>query len=176
MITSQDLTKKADAAYKNGNYLSSARSYHEAAEAYRASGDYLLAAELLNNCSVAYLQAGEGQLALDVLEGTSEEFAEAGDFHRQAMAIGNRAAALEVLERFDEAEEAYRESATILKEIGELDDRLHVLQSLSAMQLHMGRRLEAYASMYVGIMSIERPNPRQRLLKALMQIPYKLFK
>lgn len=172
---SQGLVKKGEAAYKSGDYLISAKSYREAAEAYRASGDELLAAEMFNNCSVAYLQAGEGQLSLEAVEGTSEVFADAGDFHHQAMAIGNRAAALEILERFEEAEEAYRDSAKILKEIGEFDDRLHVLQSLSALQLHMGRRLEAYASMYAGIMTIEEPNPRQRLLKALMQIPYKLL-
>lgn len=174
-ISSQYLATKGDAAYKSGDYLISAKSYREAAEAYRASGDELLAAEMLNNCSVAYLQVGEGQLALEAVEGTSEIFAAVGDLHRQALAIGNRAAALEVLDRFEEAEVAYQDSAKILKEIGKLDDRLHVLQSLSAMQLQMGRRLEAYASMYAGIMSIERPNLRQRLLKALMQIPYKLF-
>lgn len=175
MINPHDLVKKGNTAYKRGDYLISSKSYREAAEAFQADGDELLAAEMLNNCSVAYLQAGEAQLALEAVEGTSDIFAAVGDLHRQALSIGNRASALEELERFEEAEQAYRDSAKILKEIGKLDDRLHVLQSLSAMQLQMGRRLEAYASMYAGIISIERPNPKQRLLKALMQIPYKLF-
>jgi hypothetical protein len=93
----------------------------------------------------------------------------------QAMAIGNQAAALAELDRFDEAENAYLKSATMLREIGELDLRLHVMQSLSAMQLKMGRRLEAYASMYAGVDIISQPTPKQRLLKYLMQIPFKFL-
>lgn len=174
-ITYQNLAKEGDSAYKRGDYLVSANSFHEAAEVLRADGDELFAAEMLNNCSVAYLQAGEAQLALEAVEGTSEIFAAAGDLYHQAMAIGNRAAALDELERFEEAEEAYIVSAKILREVGKHDDQLHVLQSLSALQMKMGRRLEAYASMYAGVMAIDRPNPRQRLLKALLQIPYKLF-
>lgn len=174
-LKAQELVKEGDSAYKKGDYINSAKTYRAAAEAYRVSGDELLAAKMLNNCSVTYLQAGDAQRALEVVEGTSEIFESLGDLHHQAMAIGNRAAALEELERFDEAEQLYLKSAKILQEIGEYNDRLHVLQSLSAMQLRMGRRLEAYASMYAAVNTIEHPNPRQRLLKTLMEIPFKIF-
>lgn len=171
----QELVKEGESAYKKGDYLASAKAYHAAAEAYRLSGDELSAAQMLNNCSVAYLQAEDAQHALEVVEGTPEIFEVHGDLHHQAMATGNLAAALDELERYDEAEALYLESAKLLKEIGEHEDRLHVMQALSAMQLKMGRRLEAYASMYAAVNTIERPNPRQRLLKTLMQIPFKLF-
>lgn len=171
----QELAKEGDSAYKKGDYINSAEAYRAAAEAFRMSGDELLAAQMLNNCSVAYLQADDAQRALEAVEGTSDIFESMGDLHHQAMAIGNRAAALEELEHFDEAEQLYLESAKILREIGEYKDRLHVMQSLSAMQLKMGRRLEAYASMYAAVKPIEHPNPRQRLLKALMEIPMRFF-
>lgn len=168
----QKLEKKGKAAFKNGNYNEASQLFLKAREAYLVSEEYLAAAEMANNQSVALLQSGNADAALEVVSGTDEIFAEAGDRHRQALALGNKAAALEEIGSLDAAAEAYETSATILKEIGENDLRASVMQSLSAVQLKQGRQLQALATMQSGLENVQRPNPKQRVVKKLLQIPF----
>jgi chaperonin cofactor prefoldin len=102
-------------------------------------------------------------------------FDQAGDVLHQAMALGNWAAALEELDRLDDAAEAYQQSADLLKQIGEDGLRVHVMQSLSALQLRMGRQLQALATMQAGLEDVRRPTPKQLLLKQLLKIPFRLL-
>jgi tetratricopeptide (TPR) repeat protein len=168
----QKIVKEGKAAFKKGNYDKASQLFLEAREAYLASGETLAAAEMANNQSVAFLQSGNANAALEVVNGTDEIFAEAGDRHRQALALGNKAAALEELESLEEAAETYESSANILKEIGENDLRASVMQSLSAVQLKQGRQLQALATMQTGLENVQHPNPKQRVVKKLLQIPF----
>jgi tetratricopeptide (TPR) repeat protein len=99
----------------------------------------------------------------------------AGDLRRQAMALGNQAAALAALERYDEAEEKFQQSSTILKEIGDTELRTTVMQSLSTMQMKRGQRLDALLSMHIGLQQEGKPNLRQRFLKKLLEIPFNIM-
>lgn len=69
---------------------------------------------MANNCSVAYLKAGNAAAALEAVTGTDAIFAEKGDRLRQAMALGNQAAALEGLNQLDAAIGSYNQSAELL--------------------------------------------------------------
>jgi hypothetical protein len=91
------------------------------------------------------------------------------------MAFGNRAAALNKLNRVDEAISDYAQAADLFKQVGEHDLRAPVLQALSVLQLRSGRRLESLASMNAGLNEYDQPKPRQRLLKKLLDIPSKIF-
>ncbi len=91
------------------------------------------------------------------------------------MAIGNKAAALDVLERKTEAEIAYKQCASILKKLGEDQLYAETMKSLSALQLKSGHQLESIANMQAGIEEIKRPNIRQRMLKKLLELPSKLL-
>ncbi len=175
MLSPQQLTSEAMSAYKQGDYLAAAKSYDAAANSFVLEGDKLSAAEMRNNSSVAYLKSGDGQSALDVVQGTEMVFAEAGDIRRQGIALGNIGAAYESLDRLEEAEQAYLQSAELLATIGEKDLRAHVMQSISALQLRTGRQLQALATMQAGVEGIDRPNPRQRLLKKILQLPNKFL-
>lgn len=174
-LTPQQIAKEAQSAYKMGDYASAAQSYAAARQSYLAANDPLMAAEMANNLSVALLQAGDPQGAWQAVEGTAILFSQAGDRKRQALALGNQAAALEALQRPEEAEQAYWLSAEILKDLGETDLRLSVMQSISAMQLRSGRQLQAVATMQAGIENIEKPTPKQRLLKRLLNVPMKMI-
>ena len=90
------------------------------------------------------------------------------------MAIGNQAAALEALGRLEEAAANYERSAELLKGIGEDQLRATVMQSLSTLQLKMGRQLEALATMSAGLGGLKHPSPKQRIVKKLLQAPFKL--
>jgi hypothetical protein len=48
------------------------------------------------------------------------------------------------------------------------------MQSLSMLQLQMGRQLQALASMQNGIEGVERPSASQKMLKKLLNIPFNI--
>lgn len=171
----KQLSKEGKSAYKRGDYLASARAFDAASQGFAEIEDTLNAAEMANNSSVAYLQAGDAQAALQVVESTPAVFSAAGDVRRQAMALGNLAAALEALGRLDEAIDTYQQSADLLKEAGEDQLRLNVMQSLSALQMRTGRQLEALASMKVGLDGVEKLSGKQRLIKKLLKIPFNMM-
>lgn len=175
-LSPKQLTKEAQAEYQNKQFLSAAKLYQAAAEGFLAAGADLDAAEQANNSSVAYLKAGEAEAALAAVTGTELIFASKGDIKGQALALGNQAAALEKLKRYDPAMEAYEQSAELLKQAGEADLRAYVMQAISSLQLRKRHYLEAYATMRAGILGIVKPNLRQRLLKTLIQIPYNFLK
>src|SRR3990172_10712540 len=96
-LSPKKLADEGQAAYKKGDFISAGNPFRDAAEGYKLSGDELAAAEMANNLSVSLLQAGQAEKALQATLGTEEVFKRSGDLRRQAMAIGNQAAALEAL-------------------------------------------------------------------------------
>jgi tetratricopeptide (TPR) repeat protein len=171
----EKLAQEGKAAYQRGDFLNAAHTFEAARVAYQAVGDLLTAAEMANNCSVAYLKAGEGASALAAVEGTAEIFAQAGDLRRQGMALSNRAAALEALERYEEAIQGYQLSADILQQAGEDQLRAQTMQSLSMLQFNIGRQLQALATMQAGLEGVRRPTPKQSFLKRLLNIPIEMI-
>jgi tetratricopeptide (TPR) repeat protein len=170
------LENEGKLAYQRGDYENAARAFQAASQAYQTSQDPLAAAEMANNASVAFLKAGDAHDALQVVEGTPQVFAAEGDIRRQAMALGNLGAAFEGVRRYQEAEDAYQQSADLLKRVGEDQLRLNVMQSLSNLQLRTGKHLQALSSMQAGIEDVHRPSPKQRILKKLLGVPFKLMK
>lgn len=173
VLSPKELAAEGQAAYQKGDFVSAASAFKGASEGYKLNGDELAAAEMANNLSVSLLQAGQAQNALQAALGTEEVFERSGDLRRQAMAIGNQAAALEALNRLDEAAQRYELSAELLKQTGDHETRASVMQSLSALQLRQGRQFEALATMQAGLNGIKRPSVKQRLLRKLLQLPFK---
>ncbi|MBE0408441.1 MAG: tetratricopeptide repeat protein [Anaerolineales bacterium] len=173
--TPQQWKVKGEKEYQKKAFLDAEIAFQQAADGFRAVGDKLTAAEMDNNRSVCLLQADKPEMALQVLADTPDIFAKVGDQHRQAMALGNQAAALAALKRFDEAEEKYQQSSTILKDIGDTELRTDVMKSLSALQLKRGQQLDALLSMHIGLQQTEKPNLRQRFLKKLLEIPFNIM-
>lgn len=174
-LSTEQLAAEGKKEFEAGKYLSAAKSFKAAMEGYNLAGDPARAAEMANNCCVALLQADEPGEALSVVKDTVSVFEKLDDVKRQAMALGNRAAALEALNRLEEAEADYQRSAELLKEVGEDELRMNVMQSLSALKLRSGRSLEALADMQSGVEGIEKPKPRHRLLKRLLEVPTRLI-
>jgi tetratricopeptide (TPR) repeat protein len=174
-LTPQQLAEEGQADYGNGKYLSAARLFKAAADGFSSAGDEIIAAEMANNCSVASLKGGDPKAALDIVTGTDQVFAAKGDTRRQAMAVGNLAAALEGLNRFDEAITAYEQSAELLDQAGEYELRAFVCQSISSLQMKRGQYLEAYTTMQAGVRGLKEPNISQRILKSLLDIPFKFL-
>jgi tetratricopeptide (TPR) repeat protein len=174
-LTPQQLAEEGQAEYNRGDYLSAARLFKAAADGFSSMDDELSAAEMANNRSVAFLKAGDGKSALEAVVGTEIVFANKGDQKRQAMAVGNQAAALEQLDRNAEAIILYEQSAELFNQIGEYELRAYVCQSISSLMMKRGRYLEAYGIMRSGVMGVKDPNLSQRILKNLMEIPFKFL-
>lgn len=171
----EDLSETGKSAFKEGDFERAIELFRAAAEGYQLSGNITDSAEMKNNLSVALLHLDEADLALQAVEGTPEVFAQAGDGRRQAMALGNQAAALAALQKTSEAEEAYHQSAELLKNLGEDEMRASVMRAISELQLRSGRHLEAVASMQTGLDGIKKPKLQQRMLRRLLKMPFKLM-
>ena len=171
----EELAAAGKAAFERSEFEAAANAFQAAADGFNLAEDPLNAAEMNNNCSVALLQEGDAHRALAAVQGTAEIFAAAQAVRQQALALGNEAAALQALKKFEAAESLYRESADLLAETGEDELRASVLRSISELQLKQGRHLEAVASMHAGLDGLEKPKPRQRLVRRLLEMPFKFL-
>jgi tetratricopeptide (TPR) repeat protein len=152
------------------------RQFEQAADLFRAaSRKYLLgragllAAEMDNNLSVALLQAGKAQEALDAALGTDMVFEAANDIKRRAMAFGNQAAALERLQRYDEAVAAYERSAELFAQAGEGEMRALVMKSAAGVKLKTGRITESAFKMMGALEAREKPTIFERILRFFLR-------
>jgi len=167
-IDPNSLNEQGKKAFQSGQSDTATDLFRAAADAYMSLHDELNAAESKNNMSVALLQSGKAQESLDAALGTDDIFAKAGDLKRQGMALGNQAAALEALKRFDEALAMYDHSASVLAEAGEGDMRAIVLKSAAAIKLRKGKINESAFKMMGSLESEQNPSIFDRLLKALL--------
>ncbi|HUF39815.1 MAG TPA: hypothetical protein VMN57_14925 [Anaerolineales bacterium] len=174
-ITPSELAESGKRRYEQEDFAQAAEMFALAAGGYLEAGERVLAAEMSNNRSVALLQDGDAEGALEAAGETHEVFSAAGDARRQAMALGNRAAALAGLGRTSEAEQAYWESARLLETVGERGLRASVLQAISKLQLKEGRYGEALASMDSGLEGVDRLSLPKRLVRKLIKIPMKML-
>ena len=163
------LAEQAQRAYKARQFERAAELFHRAAQGYETGLDGLLAAEMKNNASVAHLQAGNPQWALESALDTEKIFEEAGDVKRQAMAVGNQAAALDELGRWQEALAAYERSAQLFSEINEKDMRALMLKSAAGIKLKRGRVSESAYEMMGALEAKARPSLFERILRFLLR-------
>jgi tetratricopeptide (TPR) repeat protein len=171
-LDSVALAEKGKQEYGNGNYAVAAGLFLQAAQAYSELHDDLNAAEMKNNQSVALLQAGKAKDALAATDGTEEIFQKAGDLKRQAIAVGNRAAALEGLKKTDEALAEYERAASLFEQAGEGDMHSIVRKAAANLNLKRGRVTAAQMDVYDSLRLVEKPNVTQRIMKFFKRIGF----
>jgi len=157
-------------AYRGKRFTQAAEFFRQAAEGYTLGRDGLMAAEMMNNVSVALLQAGKIEESLDAALGTDNVFAGANDTKRQAMAIGNQAAALEGLKRYDEALEKYKRAAELFEQIDEGDLRSVVLKSIANIKLKTGKVSDSAFEMLDSLGAKKTPTLLERILKFFLNL------
>jgi tetratricopeptide (TPR) repeat protein len=170
------LVEKAQAAYQAGEFSQAASLFDTAAREYELDNNPLKAAEMQNNRSVSLLKAGDNSGALAAALGTDQIFSQAGDKRRQAIALGNQAAALESQGKKDQALALYRQCSDLLKEVDDPQTRTFVLKSISALQMRTGKQFEALASMEAALDIKEHLTMKEWLLKKLLRVPFKMLR
>jgi tetratricopeptide (TPR) repeat protein len=164
------LVDKAKQEYEKGNYAVAAQMFAQAVQMYATAKDELNAAEMKNNQSVALLQAGKAKEALEATDGTEEIFQRAGDLKRQGIAIGNRAAALEGLKKWNEALAEYDRAASLLEQAGEGDMHSVVRKAAANLNLKLGRMTDSQMDVLDSLRLAEKPSFTQRIMKFLLRI------
>jgi tetratricopeptide (TPR) repeat protein len=164
------LAERGRQEYGNGKYAAAADLFSQAAQAYENAQDELNAAEMKNNQSVALLQAGKTKDALQVTDGTEEVFQKAGDLKRQGIAVGNRAAALEGLKKWDEALAEYERAASLFEQAGEGDMHSIIRKAAANLNLKRGQITASQLDVYDSLRLVKKPTLTQRIMKFLMRI------
>lgn len=164
------LAEQGKEEYASGNHADAADLFARAAQAYLEAQDEPNAAEMRNNQSVALLQAGRAKEALQATDGTEAVFEKASDVRRQGIAVGNRAAALEGLKKYDEALAEYERAASLLEQAGEGDMHSVVRKAAANLNLKRGRITAAQMDVYDSLRLVEKPSLTQRFMKFLRRI------
>lgn len=165
-----ELTDSGKTAYQAGNFEKAIEFFNEAAQAYEQEEKPLDAAETQNNLSVALLQLDKAEEAFNAAQGTDTLFEEAGDTLRQAMALGNQAAALDAMKNSEKALELYEKAAALFGEIDEGDYQETVLKSIAALKLREGNLQETAFNMLGSLSAAKKPTLFQRFLKFILRI------
>ena len=168
--TAIKLSKSGKKSFEKGDFETAIQSFSDAAKIYYDEENFLDAAEEKNNLSVSLLQAERAKESLEAALGTDLVFAEAKDWLRQAMALGNQAAALDVLGQSEEALETYANSAALFREVGEGDLEATVLKSIAAIKLRSGKLQETAYTMLDSLGATQKPNLFQRFIKFILRI------
>jgi tetratricopeptide (TPR) repeat protein len=168
-IDPDQLAEQGKKAFRNKNFDEAAELFGQAAEGYTLSHNDLMSAEMRNNISVALLQAGKPQESLNAALDTDRVFAGANDVKRQGMALGNQAAALEALHRYDEAVEKFDLAAQLFNQVGEGDLRALVMKSSAAIKLKKGKVTDSAFKMMGSLEAKDNPNFFERILKFLLR-------
>lgn len=173
----EKLKQQAIKDYNRRKYDAAIAGFQSCLEFYEKQNDELLVAEMRNNISVALLGKNAAQEAYDIVKGTDETFQKVGDLKGQGMALANTAAALEALDKKEEALALYEHTLDIFKEAGEKELRINILRRVSDLQLKTKRGFQALASMEAAYNQREKPTIKDSVFKTtLAAIRNKLFK
>jgi tetratricopeptide (TPR) repeat protein len=163
------LAEQGKQAFKNKKFDEAAELFSQAAQRYTLTHEDLMSAEMQNNRSVSLLQAGKSQESLAAALDTDQVFASANDIKRQGMALGNQAAALEALNRYDEAIEKYDFAAQLFDQAGEGDLRALVMKSSAAVKLKTGKVTASAFKMMGSLEAKDNPSLFERILKFFLR-------
>ncbi|MBT3337315.1 MAG: tetratricopeptide repeat protein [Anaerolineae bacterium] len=165
-----EISSTGKEAFEQGDFDKAVDLFDAAAEAYIQEGNLVDAAEAKNNLSVALLQTQRAEESLKAALETDVVFEEANDPLRQAMALGNQAAALDALGRLDEALALYESSAALFGGINEKDYQATVLKSIAGIKLRKGKFQDTAYTMLDSLGAAPKPNIFQRILKFFLRL------
>jgi tetratricopeptide (TPR) repeat protein len=98
-------------------------------------------------------------------------FTELNDEKGQAQTLGNRAAVLEDEGLLEEAVEAYKQSATLLEEIGESEMAMYVWQAVSRLRMEQKQYIAAIGAYEEGVENMPEGSFKRKILQQLLKLP-----
>jgi len=173
--TNSKLAARAKAAFEDKKFSEAAQIFHQILSSLDPREFPLEVVEVRNNLSVAYLKSGQAQAAYEQAMGTDLVFAERLMTEKQAMALGNIAAALVELGRLDAALDYYQQSSALFQQCGNQEMRGYVLREISSLQMRRGKQIESLFAMDAALQTKPELTLRERILKKLMDIIHRFL-
>jgi tetratricopeptide (TPR) repeat protein len=133
------------------------------------------AAEIYNDLGVVYQQLEDFPTAYEVLDKAMDHFTALADKKGQAQTLGNRAAAYEAEELYEEAVETYKASAKIFEEIGENEMAMYVWQAISRLRMRQGQYIAAIGAYEEGIENMPQGSFKRKVLSKILKTPGSLL-
>jgi tetratricopeptide (TPR) repeat protein len=169
------LIASARDAYLSGDYDQAIRLFEQARQHFLDEGNSVKAAEMANNLSTVYVKSKQKKKALEIILGTDEIFRSAGQPLNQAIALGNLGAAYDELKDFENAERAYKQSAELFEQEGDVEKHSIVMKSLSTLYIRQGKQLEGIFSMQKSLSSEKKLTFREKVLQQILKLPFKFL-
>ena len=172
--------KEADRLHKDGIKLfrrdkpeAALEKFTEALEA--TEGDPRKSAEIYNDMGVTYRDMEDYPAAYHALDEAMSRFTELGDKKGQAQTLGNRGAVLQAQGELEKAVETYKESATMLEEVGENEMAMYVWQAVSKIRTKQGQYIAAIGAYEEGIDNMPQSSLKRKILKNILKTPSTLL-
>lgn len=172
--------KEADKLHKDGIKLfrrdkpeAAIEKFTEALEA--TDGDARKSAEIYNDMGVAYRDMKDYPAAHKALDEAMSRFTEIGDKKGQAQTLGNRGAVLQAQGEMEKAVEIYKESATMLEEVGENEMAMYVWQAVSKIRTKQGQYIAAIGAYEEGIDNMPQSSFKRKILRNILKTPSSLL-
>jgi tetratricopeptide (TPR) repeat protein len=168
-MTAKKLQEQGVAAFRKENYEAALAKFNEALVA--AADDPKLTAEIYNDIGVTQKQLEDFPAAHAALDEAWNRFTELDDKKGQAQTLGNRATVLEDEELLEEAVETYKQSATLLEEIGENEMAMYVWQAVSRLRMGQKQYIAAIGAYEEGVENMPKGSFKRKILQQLMKLP-----
>ncbi|MBN1994127.1 MAG: tetratricopeptide repeat protein [Anaerolineae bacterium] len=172
-MSGEKLHEQGVALFRKGKFQAALEKLEQALAG--AAGDTRRMAEIYNDIGVIYKQLENYPAAHQALDEAWTRFTELTDKKGQAQTLGNRAAVYEAEDLLDEAVDAYKQSATMLEEVGENEMAMYVWQAVSRLRMHQGQYIAAIGAYEEGIENIPEGSLKKKILQQILKLPGSLL-
>jgi tetratricopeptide (TPR) repeat protein len=175
-MLAKKLHEEGVALFRQGNLEVAVQKLNDALQ--EANDGSRRQAEVYNDLGVAHSQLKDYAAAHQALDKAMDQFTALEDKKGQAQTLGNRAAVYEAEDLLDEAVDHYdhyKESATMLEEVGENDMAMYVWQAVSRLRMKQGQYIAAIGAYEEGVENMPKSSFKRKVIEQILKAPGKLL-
>ncbi len=166
---SRKLHEEGIALFRKEKFEAALQKFEEALQ--QATDDTKHTAEIYNDIGVTYKQLEDYPAAHAALDEAMTRFTQLGDKKGQAQTLGNRASIYQAEELLDDAVDTYKQSVTILEEIGENEMAMYVWQAISRLRMKQGQPIAAIGAYEEGVENMPESSFKRKLMQKILKMP-----
>lgn len=140
-----------------------------------AADNSLHAAEIYNDLGVVHRELEDYPAAHQALDEANARFAALDNQKGLAQVLGNRAAVFEAEGQLEKAVDAYKESASMLEELGESEMAMYVWQAVSRLRTKQGQYIAAIGAYEEGVSKMPKSSFKRKVLEKILKAPASLL-
>ena len=164
----QKLHKEGINLFRSGKYEAALDKFKEAVD---NETDPRHVAEIYSDIGVTYKEMEDYPAAYGALNEAMDRFNDLEDKKGQAQTLGNRAAVYQAEGLTEEAVETYKQSATMLEEIGEGEMAMYVWQAVSRLRMKQGQYIAAIGAYEEGVDNMPKSSLKGKIMRQILKVP-----